>query len=82
VSPSTRRVLELALALPEDARTNLVEALIESLDAPFDDPPLVEAAWAEEISRRLNDVETGAVKPIPWEEALRMIYGSRDDQDE
>jgi hypothetical protein len=32
MSPSTRRLLEEMLALPEDARTDLVEALIESLD--------------------------------------------------
>jgi hypothetical protein len=34
MSPKAQRLLEEALALPEDARTDPVEALIESLDAP------------------------------------------------
>jgi putative addiction module component (TIGR02574 family) len=79
MSPSAKRVLEEALALPEDARTDLLEALIESLEPPAEPPDDVEAAWAEEIARRLKAVETGAVKPIPWDEARKMIFGSRDD---
>jgi putative addiction module component (TIGR02574 family) len=79
VSPKAQRLLEEALALPEDARTDLVEALIESLDAPAEPSAEVEAAWTEEIARRLKEVEAGAVKPIPWEEARKMIFGSRDD---
>jgi putative addiction module component (TIGR02574 family) len=79
MSPSTHRLLEEALALPEDARAELLEALIESLDGPADDPDEVEAAWADEIARRLRAVETGSVTPIPWEEARKAIFGSRDD---
>ena len=79
MSPSAKRVLEEALALPEDARTDLVEALIESLEPPAESPAEVDAAWTDEIARRLKDVETGAVKPIPWDEARKMIFGPRDD---
>lgn len=79
MSPSAKRLLEEALALPEDSRTHLVEALIESLDPTADPAHEVEAAWADEIARRLRQVETGAVKPIPWDEARKMIFGSRDD---
>jgi putative addiction module component (TIGR02574 family) len=76
---SASRLLEEVLALPEDVRADLVEALIESFDAPAEPSAEVEAAWADEIARRLKDVETGAVRPIPWEEARKMIFGSRDD---
>lgn len=79
MSPSAKRILEEALALPEDARTDLVEALIESLEPPTDPPTEVEAAWTDEIARRLEDMETGAGKPIPWDETRKMIFGSRDD---
>jgi putative addiction module component (TIGR02574 family) len=78
MSPSAQRLLEEALALPEDARTDLLEALIESLDEPAERPDEVEAAWADEIARRLRAVETGSVRPIPWEEARKAIFGSRD----
>jgi putative addiction module component (TIGR02574 family) len=79
MSPSAKRLLEEALALPEDARTDLVEALIVSLEPSAAPPAEVEAAWTDEIARRLRDVETGAVKPVPWDEARRMIFGRRDD---
>lgn len=79
MSPSAQRLLEEALALPEDARTDLLEALIESLDGPAEAQDEVEAAWADEIAHRLRDVEAGSVKPIPWEEARKVIFGSRDD---
>lgn len=79
MSPAANRLIEEALALPEDARTELLEALIESLDGPGEAPDEVDAAWADEIAERLRAVEAGSVKPIPWEEARRAIFGSRDD---
>jgi len=78
MSPSARWLFEEALALPEEARTELLEALIESLDEPADDPDEVEAAWADEVAQRLRAVEAGSVTPIPWEEARKAIFGSRD----
>ena len=79
MSPTAKRVLEEALALSEDARTDLVEALIESLEPTAESAADVEAAWTDESARRRKDVETGTVKPIPWDEARKMIFGSRDD---
>jgi putative addiction module component (TIGR02574 family) len=75
MSPDAKRVLEAALALPEDERIALAEALIENLEPSTDSPAEVEAAWTAEVARRLEDVETGTVKPIPWDEARRMIFG-------
>ena len=33
----------------------------------------VEAAWADEIARRLQDLDSGKAKTIPWSQARRMI---------
>lgn len=77
MSPNAKKILEEALELPESARADVAAALIESLDGNVDEH--VEAAWSEEIARRIREVESGAVKPIPWEEARRMIFESRDD---
>jgi len=41
-----------------------------SAQAPED----VEAAWSEEIQRRLAEVDAGEVKTIPWSEARRRIF--------
>jgi putative addiction module component (TIGR02574 family) len=34
-----------------------------------------EAAWAAEGKRRLEEVRSGRVKPVPWEEAEKLIFG-------
>jgi len=77
MSPKAEKILEEALELPDSARADLAAALLESLDQDVDED--VEAAWSEEISRRIQEVESGAVKPIPWEEARKMIFESRDE---
>jgi putative addiction module component (TIGR02574 family) len=38
---------------------------------PFDKG--VEAAWSEEIKRRIDEIDSGNAEPIPWEEARRQI---------
>jgi putative addiction module component (TIGR02574 family) len=62
-------LLKKALALPDKDRAELAASLIDSLDATVDDD--AEAAWQEEIAHRLNDIETGKVKTIPWDEVRR-----------
>jgi len=61
-----------ALRLPPEARAALAAELIGSLDDGETDDE-VEAAWAKEIHRRLAEIDAGAVKAIPWEEARRRI---------
>jgi putative addiction module component (TIGR02574 family) len=75
VSPNAKKLLEEALELSDESRAELAAALIESLDEPGDSADEVESSWSAEIERRIKDVESGAVKPIPWEEARRIIFG-------
>ncbi len=37
--------------------------------------PDVEAAWSEEIRRRLVEVDAGAVELVPWEEVRAELFG-------
>lgn len=69
-------VLKEAMALPIDARAALAGALLESLDAPVD--PSAEEDWNREIARRIEEIDTGAVKPVPWSEARRQIAAALD----
>jgi putative addiction module component (TIGR02574 family) len=72
MSPEVSELLKKALALPPEARAALAGSLLESLDdEPADEG--VEAAWSEEIKRRIEELDSGKVKPIPWEEARRQI---------
>jgi hypothetical protein len=36
-----------------------------------------EQAWREQILRRLQEIDSGAVKLIPWEEARRRLLAQR-----
>jgi putative addiction module component (TIGR02574 family) len=54
-----------ALSLAERDRADLIAALIDSLDSEVEEG--VEEAWRIEIERRAKDLESGAVKSIPWE---------------
>lgn len=59
------QVLRDALELGQDDRAKLVEQLIESLDPEIEAG--AEEAWAQEISRRAAEIDSGAVQTIPWD---------------
>jgi putative addiction module component (TIGR02574 family) len=59
-----------ARALPPEERIRLAEELLSSVQ---DSDEEVEAAWAEEIERRLEEVENGTAKLIPAEEVFAEI---------
>jgi putative addiction module component (TIGR02574 family) len=69
-----KRLLEEALYLPAEERAALAGALIESLDLEVDED--VQAAWSAEISRRLERVDAGVAKTIPWSEARRRVLAA------
>jgi len=60
-------VLKDALALSPEVRAALIDSLIGSLDQAVDAG--AEEAWRDEIYRRLQQIDSGAVQLIPWEEA-------------
>ena len=78
---TSHEIIASALQLPLAERERIVEVLRESLiDESIDHGPEepadeVEAAWREEIARRIADIDSGRVKTIPAEEAERMIWG-------
>lgn len=67
------KLLETALNLPVEARAALAGSLIESLDDSVDEG--AEAAWADEIARRIAELDSGKAKTVPWSKARRMILG-------
>ena len=76
-----RKLQELyreATDLPERERAELAGMLIESLDGPPDEN--VEAAWAEEVERRVREIESGAVETIPWEQVRAELFNRMNDE--
>ncbi len=59
-------LLRKALALTAKERAELASSLIESLD-PISDGD-VEAAWQAEIAHRLDDLRSGKVRMVPWDQ--------------
>lgn len=64
-------LLKKALALPAEARAALASRLLESLDDTVD--TAAEEEWNKEIARRIEELDSGKVKPVPWPEARRQI---------
>jgi putative addiction module component (TIGR02574 family) len=71
MSPDLSELLKKARALPPEARAALTGSLLESLDDTVDQG--AEEEWSKEIGRRIAELDSGKVKPIPWAEARRQI---------
>lgn len=70
------QIVKEARQLPRDQVAELVDRLTFEL---HDEPDAEhDAAWAEEAERRLAEIRSGKVKPIPGEEVMaraRKIVG-------
>ena len=69
----TSRLFETALMLPEDEHQALAAALLASIDDPVEEVD-AEGSWKTEVRRRVDELDSGSVLPIPWEAAHRTIF--------
>lgn len=65
MGPAAEHVLQAALALPDEERLKLVEALLAS-HSPSDELPF-DPTWLDEVRQRSAEVEAGAVRPDSWQ---------------
>jgi putative addiction module component (TIGR02574 family) len=66
----TREQLESeARNLPRDERARLAEALIASLEDEAEN----ELAWQQEVRRRIQELDAGAVQAVPGEDVLAEL---------
>ena len=66
---------ELALTLEPAERAELAERLIDSL--PPDEQRAIDAAWADEAERRMDEFLAGRAQAIPAEDVFREIESRR-----
>ncbi len=71
MSLMTERILQDALALPDDQRAELATRLLQSLDRVVD--PDAEEAWAIEIERRCAALDAGEAVTSDWYDVRRRI---------
>ncbi len=64
-----KKILEDALALPEEERRRLAERLLDTLGADASD----QAAWTAEALRRANEVESGKGELLDLDESLGQL---------
>jgi len=68
--PNTAQIIQEAESLPVEERTVVVDSLLRSLNPP---DPEVDRKWSAVAKRRLEDLRSGRVKPIPGEEVFARI---------
>jgi putative addiction module component (TIGR02574 family) len=75
VAPDVIRVLAEALKLTTRDRAALAAQLLKSLEDQVDFD--AEDEWAEEIGRRVAELDAGEVRAVPWSQA-RATIGSHE----
>lgn len=68
MTAAAKKILEDALALPDDERRRIAELLLDSLST--DSTEEIEAAWVAEAVRRADELERGEVEALDGESVL------------
>ena len=72
MSGAVKRILEAALQLPDNEREQLVDELKATLHSGFATDE-VERAWASEIERRSQEIDSGKAVLRDWDEVRDEI---------
>lgn len=67
---NTSEIISAAESLPVEERTIIVESLLRTLNSPDSE---IDAKWVALAKRRLDDLRTGRVKPVPGKEVFEKI---------
>ena len=71
MSTLTNDLFKKALDLNENDRATLAGILIESLEEkPIED---IESVWRAEISRRIQELDSGEVEAISWDDVKARL---------
>jgi putative addiction module component (TIGR02574 family) len=68
--PNTAEIIHEAESLPVEERAVVVDSLLRSLNPP---DPEIDMKWAAVAKRRLEELRSGRVKPIPGDEVFARI---------
>ena len=71
MNTESHQLLRSALALPESDRAEIAASLIHSLDTESDED--IDSAWAVEIQRRIESIDNGEVKLVPWDDVMHEM---------
>jgi putative addiction module component (TIGR02574 family) len=63
-------LIKEAISLPVELRARLVDELLKSLNPSQAE---IDELWAAEAERRVSEIESGKVKPIPGEQVFQEL---------
>ncbi|HFD31902.1 MAG TPA: addiction module protein [Gammaproteobacteria bacterium] len=63
-------LMSMVESLPIEIKTKLIEKILNSLHPTQKE---IDELWAKEVEKRLNDIRTGKVKPVPADEVFEEI---------
>lgn len=67
---STKEIIDQATSLPTEERAVVIDSLLKTLNPTHDE---IDRKWIEVAKKRLDELRSGEVKPIPGEEVFRKI---------
>ncbi len=68
--PNAAEIIHEAESLPVEDRTLVVDSLLRTLNPP---DPEIDKKWANVAKRRLEDLRSGRVTPVPGEQVFAKI---------
>ena len=71
MSRTAQEILEEVRQMPPAEVSWLIESLLQEFDSGSEEE--IETAWDGEIKRRLDEIDSGAVKLIPLEDVLARM---------
>ncbi len=77
MSTDAESLYQAALKLPDNERFMLANRLLESVEGERDAD--YEEAWAAEIARRIEEIDNGTAKMIPWDEVRARLREGLDE---
>jgi putative addiction module component (TIGR02574 family) len=69
---NTNELIDEAVSLPIEKRVLIVDSLLQSLNQPNSK---IDEKWSEVAQKRLMEMRSGKIKPIPGEEVFKNIRG-------
>ena len=68
---TTKELIEQAASLPVEERAILADSILRSLNPPESS---LDAEWAAVAQRRLRELRSGEVKPVPGGEVFAKVW--------
>lgn len=68
---NTQELISEVTSLPVEERALIADTLLRTLNQP---EPEVDQKWLQVARRRLNEIRSGKVKPVPGDEVFQKIW--------